>query len=119
MINYYTLLKINPEASHFEIKRAYLNLKTELKNYSGGIEFSENEIAQHFPDLYLAYITLLDPQKRSEYDRSLNPYVTREKATEQEPEETTPSSFSKWLYYLGFVSLLALLLYMFSQLYSL
>jgi len=64
MVNYYDLLQINPDASKAEIRRAFYKL---AKQYHPDV--SKNSRA--FLKILNAYKTLIDEEKRQEYDGKL------------------------------------------------
>lgn len=66
MINYYDILKIKKNASQNDIKRAYRKLakKYHPDNYKG----SEEEAEEYMSRINEAYDTLVDEEKRRQYD---------------------------------------------------
>lgn len=72
-LNFYQILKIQPNASFIEIKRAY---KDALAIYGEGSLatyslFSDDERAQLLKAIDKAFLTLIDEDKRAGYDRLL------------------------------------------------
>jgi hypothetical protein len=66
MVNYYKILKISPNASTAEIKKAYRRLARELHpDVNGGTEEATNQFAL----LAKAYEVLSDPQERAYFDK--------------------------------------------------
>ncbi len=63
-LDYYTVLGLSPTASHNEIRAAHRRLVKERHPDSGGT-------AEMFRVLQAAYEVLIDPERRSEYDRRL------------------------------------------------
>lgn len=76
-LNYYELLKITPEASPEEIKKAYLNLKNallvKLKQPGASSSLSFSEAEQFIARIDEAWRILSDPQKRKIYQARLFP----------------------------------------------
>lgn len=62
MNDYYSILGVNENASHEEIKKAYRKLANQHHPDKGGDQAK-------FKDISVAYDTLSDAQKRSEYDQ--------------------------------------------------
>jgi curved DNA-binding protein len=62
MSDYYNILGVNRDASPDDIKRAYRKLASHNHPDKGGD-------TKRFQEIQVAYDTLSDPQKRSEYDR--------------------------------------------------
>jgi len=72
-LNYYQILKIRPNSSFVEIKRAYQDAlaiyrEGSLATYS---LFSPDDRVQILNAIEKAYITLIDEDKRAAYDRML------------------------------------------------
>jgi len=64
MMDYYEILGVNKTSSQDEIKKAYRKLAMKHHPDKGGDE-------QRFKEISVAYDTLSDPQKRSEYDQMM------------------------------------------------
>lgn len=64
MMDYYEILGVNKTSSQDEIKKAYRKLAMKHHPDKGGDE-------QRFKEISVAYDTLSDPQKRSEYDHMM------------------------------------------------
>ena len=68
MVNYYKVLKVSPDASAAEIKKAYRRLARELHpDVNGGTE----EATKKFALVAKAYEVLSDPQERAYFDKQL------------------------------------------------
>ncbi len=68
MVNYYKALKVSPKASKKEIKSAYRRL---ARKVHPDINETTDSSSQEFAQITKAYKTLLNPQKRADYDRQL------------------------------------------------
>lgn len=71
MTNYYELLKLPESITCEEIEFAFERFKTDLGKFSPGIQISDPELRLRQPELWDAYVLLLDPAKRIEYDEAL------------------------------------------------
>jgi curved DNA-binding protein CbpA len=71
LIDYYKVLGISPKASAAEIKRAYRQL---AKQYHPDLHGGSEEATRRFALIAEAYETLIDPQKRADFDRQINIY---------------------------------------------
>ncbi len=69
LIDYYKVLGISPKASTAEIKRAYWRL---AKQYHPDLHGGSEEATRRFTLIVEAYETLIDPQKRADFDRQIN-----------------------------------------------
>lgn len=68
-MTFYEVLGVSPEATHDEIKAAYRDL---AKQYHPDRNPGNSEAEAKMKEVNEAYSTLSDPQKRQEYDYSLN-----------------------------------------------
>lgn len=68
MVNYYKVLKVSPKASKPEIKSAYRRL---ARKVHPDINATTDSSTHEFAQITKAYKTLLNPQKRADYDRQL------------------------------------------------
>ena len=123
MIDYYALLKIPQDADESFIKAHFERFKTELANFSPGLKLNEQEIKIQFKEIYQAYLTLLDPVQRKEYDKN-HPRQTYGKPNETVEAETIESEsksnvFVNAMYFVGFLVFLAVVLYFFGQFFRL
>jgi DnaJ-class molecular chaperone len=125
MIDYYSLLKIPFVADHNVIESAFRNFREEIMIYAPGIVLNDDEIKKQFPEIWEAYATLLDPEKRNVYDKTLrnNPSLidkTTEEITE-ESDETIPLRTRLGIIasYIAFSLFILAVLYVFSRLFIL
>src|SRR4051812_12231981 len=71
MTNYYSLLKISVLADAAEIHLAFSKFRAELSKYNQGVRLSDEEIQLQCPEIWEAFLTLIDPAKRKDYDDEL------------------------------------------------
>ncbi|MCB0344437.1 MAG: J domain-containing protein [Bdellovibrionales bacterium] len=97
---YYEMLGLERSASAAEIKAAYREIARIFhpdSNYYSDITelgLSEADI-RTFKDITAAYNTLIDPQKKAEYDRAL-PAEFRSWDDGDEPDWETPEQYLRW-----------------------
>jgi curved DNA-binding protein CbpA len=98
-MNYYTLLGINKNATKEEIRKAYLAL---AKKYHPD-KFTDREEAQKmqekFSKIANAYKILLDDNKRSEYDKTLQSVSYKEKKEKAPRTAQSKMAFKNGLEY--------------------
>lgn len=80
MKNYYQILNVSKTANDAEIKRSYRVL---AKRYHPDLNPGDQEVADKFADINVAYEVLSDSVKRAEYDKQL----AQANAPKQRPED--------------------------------
>ena len=101
MLNYYTFLKLSEDSSNEKVEMAFTEFKNELLKFSPGINISEDELRSRKPKEWDAFMVLLNPSSRKEYDEKLEHERTLELSESQneiEKEESLRSS-DKWKYF--------------------
>src|SRR5512135_136911 len=89
MSDYYELLGVSPSASAAEVRKAYASLARE-KHPDRFTDPAEKERAQRiFQDITHAFNTLMNPERREEYDRH------RGKPQPKTPEEIAADAFER------------------------
>ncbi len=93
MIDYYRLLLLTPNASSDQIRKAF---RKEAKKYhpdlhQGKDPQEKRRLQKHFILITQAYETLIDPDKRREYDRQF----AKNKEKQQKPHASASSSSSR------------------------
>lgn len=73
--NYYDILRVPRNADAKAIKASYLNLCKQYHPDSSDLNMSKEDKVKHFQQINEAYSCLSKPETKSEYDRSINPYV--------------------------------------------
>ncbi len=121
MLSHYALLKIDPVADQAGIEESYRNFLDEVKRYAPGVEFSESEITEHFPDIAQAYAVLRDVEKRKAYDETLFYLQPEETATgtAEDPETNQMPLMNRLSNYLLALVFLVTLLYALSHFFAL
>src|SRR6188474_1449112 len=86
-MDYYSVLGLQPGASDAEIRRAYRRL---ARRHHPGINPGDREAEELFQRISEAYETLVDPQRRRQYDAAGNAPVS----SQGRPFEFTGFDFS-------------------------
>lgn len=121
MTNYYQFLNLPEAITQEEIAIAFNQFRNELKKFSPGIEISDSELRSRKPEIWDAYMVLLNPLSRKEHDELLERdrihklYEEQNKIKEQEEIKSS----SKWKYIgLGATILIVGVYFLFGQISS-
>jgi curved DNA-binding protein CbpA len=88
--NYYEILGVNVESSSLDIKKAYYALAKKYHPDASGGEMSEK-----FRVINEAYATLIDPQRKQEYDQKVFTGYTSQEKTSFDPSNSEYQNFWK------------------------
>lgn len=93
--NYYQVLRVRKEASATEIVAAYHVAKGALSqgSHSGELTLSPSEVSAYLRRIEEAYVTLMDPQKRQNYDEVLKLTTEPSKPTESKAPQQINGPF--------------------------
>ena len=78
-MNHYTVLRIGKNATSEEIRKAYLALAKKFHPDKSSNKEEAEKMNEKFSQIVKAYKTLLDADKRSEYDKTLSSVSYKEK----------------------------------------
>ena len=74
--NYYDLLQVPRNANAKQIKDSYLKLCKQYHPDSSDLNISKETKVKRFQEIQEAYQCLSKPESKSDYDRSINPYMS-------------------------------------------
>ena len=111
MRNLYSFLSLQEDVSAEEIQEAFGAFRKGLMKYSPGVELSDEELRSRRPEIWDAYMVLLDPLSKKEHDELLERdrihelYESKNKPAESEEQKKSNDKAR----FIGFVTLLILI----------